>query len=68
MVAILTNEVVVLAGLKLQAAGLWRKGSEGDGEVHKLVRLVADRDDPRVGIRYTTRVVFFFGHLKKYDN
>ena len=40
-----------------------RKRTEGDGEVHELVRLVADGNDPRIGIGDAARVVLLLGHV-----
>lgn len=59
----LTDEVVVLSGPEFESAGLRRERTEGDGEVHELVGLVADGDDARIGIGDATRIVLFFGHV-----
>lgn len=60
---LLTDEVVVLARLKLQPSWLWRKWPKCYGEVHQLIRLITDRNDPRIWICDPTRVVFFFWYL-----
>ena len=60
---VLTYEVVVLAGLELQAVGLGREGAESDGDVGAVAGLVADRYDARVGGAYVARVVLLLGHL-----
>jgi len=57
------DEVVILSGSEFKSAGLRRERAEGDGEVHELVRLVANGDDSRIGIGYTTRVVLLLGHV-----
>ena len=59
----LTDEIVVLSGSEFQSAGLGRERAERDGEVHELVRLVADGDDPRIGVGNAARVVLFLGHV-----
>lgn len=59
-------EVIVFARQKLQPAGLRRKRSEGNGEKHQFVRLVAYGYDARVRIGYPTRIVFFFAYIVYY--
>ena len=59
----LTDEIVILAGSELEAAGLRRERSERDGEVHELVGLVADGDDARIGIGDAASVVLLLGHV-----
>ena len=61
---LLTNEVVVLSGLELQAPGLRCEGPESDGEVHEFVGLVAHCDDSGFGVRYMATIVLFFAYLK----
>jgi len=39
------DEIVVLAGVELQTTGSWCERSEGDGEIHEPVGLVADGND-----------------------
>lgn len=40
-----------------------RKRPKGDGEEHHLLRLVADGDDPRIGVRDATRLVLDLGDV-----
>lgn len=59
----LTDEIVILSGSEFKPTGLRREWTEGDGEVHELVRLVADGNDPRVWIGNAARVVLFLRHV-----
>lgn len=61
----LTDEVVVLAWVKLQASRLRREGSEGDGEVHEFVRLITHSYDPRRRVGDATSVVLLLAHLRE---
>lgn len=58
------DEVVIVAREELQTIRLRRKRPEGDGEVHRFARLVADRYYPRTGVRYPACLVLLFGHLQ----
>lgn len=42
---------------------MWREWPERNCEVHQLIGLIADSDDFRIGIRYSARLVFFFGDI-----
>jgi len=61
---ILTNEIVVLSRLKFESSGLRRERPERYGDVHKFVRLVAVRYDPRIGISDSAHIIFLLGHLE----
>lgn len=58
------DEVVIVAWEELETTGLRRERPEGDGEVHRSARLVADRYYPRIGVRYPTCLVLLLGHLQ----
>lgn len=57
------DEVVIVAGRELEAAGLRRERSEGDGVVEQLVGLITDGDDSGCRIGDTTRVVLLLGDI-----
>lgn len=57
------DKVVIVARRKLEAAGLRRERSEGDGVVEQLVRLITDGDYAGCGVGDTTRVVLFLGDV-----
>lgn len=57
------DEVVVVAGQELETARLWRERPERDREVHELERFVAHRDDPRVGVRNSARLIFVLRYV-----
>lgn len=59
----LTYEVVIVSWEELESARGRRERPECDGEVHELLRLVADRDDPRVRVRDATRLVLCLAHV-----
>ena len=50
------DEVVILAGVKFKTARGGCERSEGDGEVHQSVRLVANGNNCRLGIGDSARV------------
>ena len=50
------DEVVILAGVEFKAAGSGGERSEGDGEVHQPVRLVANGNNCWLGIGDSARV------------
>ena len=56
------DKVVVLARGELHAARGGGEGSEGDGEVHELMRFVAYGNDSRVGLSDATGLELVFGH------
>lgn len=55
----LTDKVVIMSGQELQSTRLRSEGPEGDGEVHELIGLITDRNNPRIRIGDTARVVLF---------
>lgn len=57
------DEVVVLAGTKLQTPRLRSERSEGNGEIHELVRLVTHGDDARRRVSDPARVVLLLAHI-----
>jgi len=56
------DEVVVFARLELHAARSGCERPKGDGEVHQLVRFVADGNDARVLASDPASLVLLFGH------
>lgn len=59
----LTDEVVIVAGQKLQTARLRRKRPERDRKEHQLLRLIADRYNPRIGVGDAARLVLHFADI-----
>lgn len=55
------DEVVVVTRMKLQSTGGGRERAESDGEIHQLMRPIAQRHDLGSGLRDSTRVVLLFG-------
>lgn len=58
------DEVVIVAREELETTRLRRERPEGDGEIQRFARLVADRYYPRTGIRYPACLVLLLGHLQ----
>lgn len=56
----LTDKVVVMPWQELQSTRLWSERPERNGEVHELIGLITDRDDPRIWISNSARIVFLF--------
>lgn len=57
------DEVVRLPRLELEPARLGAERAERDREEHDDLGLVADGDDPRVGVRDAARLVLLLGHV-----
>lgn len=56
------DEEIVVTRFEFQSTGCGRKRAKCDGHIHDVMRFVAHRNDPRVGIANVTILVFLTTH------